>query len=74
MANHVVKSPIYQPWIYTSGVGQFNDQMMRAQFWNRIHHGDDDTNGWHINVSPSVKRDPRMQIPYGYWYFGHRRQ
>ena len=70
MVNHVVKSPIYQPWIYTSGVGQFNDQMMRAQFWNRIHHGDDDANGWHIKVSPSVKRGRRMQIPFGYWFFG----
>ena len=37
----MVKSPVFQPWIYTNGVGQFNDQMFRAEFFNRIHHGDD---------------------------------
>jgi hypothetical protein len=70
IVNNVVKSPIYQPWIYTSGIGQFNDQMMRAQFWNRITHGDDGPNNWHTNVSPVVKHGRRMQIPFGSWFFG----
>src|ERR1019366_9369404 len=29
-------SPEFEPFIYTNGVGQFNDQMMRAAFANRI--------------------------------------
>ncbi len=43
--------------------------MMRAQFWNRIHN-DHSTNNWHLNLAPSVKRARRMQIPFGFWFFG----
>jgi len=70
IVNNVVRSPIYQPFIYTSGIGQFNDQLMRAQFWNRITPGDDRPNNWHTNVSPAVKHKRRMQIPFGFWFFG----
>ena len=31
-----VGSPEFQPFIYTNGVGQFNDQMFRAEFADRI--------------------------------------
>ena len=27
IVNNMVNSPVFQPWIYTNGVGQFNDQM-----------------------------------------------
>jgi hypothetical protein len=43
---------------------------MRAQFWNRITHGDDRPNNGHTNVSPAVKHGRRMQIPFGFWFFG----
>ena len=36
VVQNVVKSPIFQPFIYTNGVGQYNDQMMRAEFADRI--------------------------------------
>ena len=67
IVNNMVNSPVFQPWIYTNGVGQFNDQMFRAEFFNRIHHGDD-ANNWHVTISPSVKRGRRMQIPWGSWF------
>jgi hypothetical protein len=65
----VLNSPVFQPWIYTSGIGQFNDQMMRAQFADRIHSGHYGDNGWHVNLLPRVKTPRRMQIPFGSWYF-----
>jgi len=67
LAQAVVNSPIFQPFVYTSGIGQYNDQMQRAEFWNRTHHG---TNNWHTLLSPSVKRGRTMDIPYGFWFFG----
>jgi hypothetical protein len=72
----LVKSPIFEPFAYNSGTGQFNDQLMRTQFWDRIHHseqdnwGDDNSDeGWHILLRPSVKTTRRMQIPFGFWFF-----
>ena len=67
IVHNMVNSPVFQPWIYTNGVGQFNDQMFRAEFWSRIHHGDDGNN-WHVTISPHVKRGRRMQIPFGSWF------
>jgi hypothetical protein len=67
LAQAVVNSPIFQPFVYTSGIGQYNDQMQRAEFWNRTHHG---TNHWHTLLSPSVKTGRTMDIPYGFWYYG----
>lgn len=60
----IVGSPVFQPWFYTSGIGQFNDQMMRAEFWNRING-----NNWHNLLMPVVRKERRMQIPWGFWYF-----
>jgi len=60
----VVGSPVYQPWIYTSGVGQFNDQMMRAEFADRIQGND-----WHNILAPVVQTARRMQVPFGFWFF-----
>lgn len=64
----VLNSPIFQPWIYTSGIGQINDQEMRAQFWDRIHRGGSD-NGWHTLLAPTVRKTRVMQIPSGFWFF-----
>lgn len=60
----MLNSPVFQPWFYTSGVGQFNDQQMRAEFSNRTTG-----NGWHNVLAPVVRTPRRMQIPYGFWYF-----
>jgi hypothetical protein len=60
----IVGSPVFQPWFYTSGVGQFDDQIMRAQFWNRFNGSN-----WHNLLAPVVRRERRMQIPFGFWFF-----
>jgi hypothetical protein len=69
----VVNSPMFEPFQYLSGFGQFDDQMMRTQFWNRIRSNDEDEgdsdDGWHTNLAPSVKTARRIQMPYGSWYF-----
>lgn len=66
-------SPIFEPFTYTSGTGQFDDQMQRATFWNRFAHvGDDDDHdtshvGWHTLLAPSVKDARVMRVPSGAW-------
>ncbi len=66
LAKTVTNSPVYQPFTYTSGTGQFNDQMMRAQFWDRLHQGADDA--WHVTLTPETKCGRRMRIPFGSWF------
>ena len=68
IVNAVVASPIFEPWFYTSGIGQFNDQMMRAQFWDRIHANHFD-NGWHNILFPRVRTARNIQVPFGSWFF-----
>jgi hypothetical protein len=63
MVNDVLRSPMFQPFIYTSGVGQFNDQMMRAQFADRMR------SGYHVLLSPTVKTRRRLQVPFGSYHF-----
>jgi len=65
-------SPIFQPFIYTSGIGQFNDQMMRAEFWNRIQKsgdGEGEDGGWHTNLVPKLRTARHMEVPFGSWSF-----
>jgi hypothetical protein len=71
IVNAVVKSPLFQPFTYTSGAGQINDQMMRAQFWNRIGRGEDSGGGgnWHTLLAPQVQTTRSMSIPFGSWFF-----
>ena len=68
IVNGVLGSPLFQPFIYTSGIGQFNDQLMRAEFWDRIHHHGSDNhgsdNGWHTKLVPRLRTGRRMQIPF----------
>jgi hypothetical protein len=59
IVGNVLKSPIFQPFTFSDGTGQFTDgQMMRAEFWNRIDHdrnengnkngnGNGNDGGWH---------------------------
>ncbi|MBV8207017.1 MAG: hypothetical protein JO041_09515 [Acidobacteria bacterium] len=66
----VVHSPMFEAVQFNSGTGQFGDEMQRAAFWNRIDHSaDSDTAGWHTLLSPSVKRERTMAIPFGYGYY-----
>jgi hypothetical protein len=65
----VVNSPIFQPFVYTSGVGQYNDQMQRAEFWDRIRQDEEGTHNWHTFLSPSVKTGRTMNVPYGFWHY-----
>jgi hypothetical protein len=57
-------SPEFVPFIYTNGVGQFNDQMMRAAFANRIHNHDGEEGGWHTILQPRLRTRRRMEIPF----------
>jgi hypothetical protein len=58
-----LNSPEFVPTSFTSGFGQFNDQQMRAEFWNRIHNSGFD-NGWHTNLIPRLRTARRMRIPF----------
>ncbi len=64
-----VHSPIFEPFTYTSGTGQFTDQMQRASFWNRFAHfgEDNDGPGWHTVLLPVVQRTRVMRLPSGSW-------
>jgi hypothetical protein len=59
----VVHSPMFENVTYTSGTGQYNDQMMRAEFWDRIHSGSfDGENGWHNLLTPTVRHRQTMTL------------
>jgi hypothetical protein len=65
VVNNALASPEFEPFIYTNGVGQFNDQMMRAAFANRLrhHHGDGD-DGWHTILRPKLRTARTIQVPF----------
>lgn len=65
VVNNALTSPEFEPFIYTNGVGQFNDQMMRAAFANRLrhHHGDGD-DGWHTILRPKLRTARTIQVPF----------
>jgi hypothetical protein len=44
---NIVNSPIYQEASFPNGVGQFNDMMQRATFWNKM----DAEREWHVRLS-----------------------
>jgi hypothetical protein len=66
-------SPVFQPFTYTSGTGQYTDEMMRAQFADRLGHGwrdrHGDNDGWHTVLRPSVKTPRVIQIPHGSYHY-----
>ena len=59
----VLASPVFQPFSASGGFTQFGDGMMRAQFWDRIHHGAAD-NGYHTILIPQPKRVRHMRMPF----------
>jgi hypothetical protein len=74
MLRTTLQSPIFDSFAYASGTGQFTDQMMRTMFSNRLNRddrdpGDDNNNGWHNILKPSVKTTRAMQIPRGKYRF-----
>ncbi|MGC1649926.1 MAG: hypothetical protein WA741_29220 [Candidatus Sulfotelmatobacter sp.] len=65
VVNNALVSPEFEPFIYTNGIGQFNDQMMRASFADRLrhHHGDGD-DGWHTMLRPKLRTARTIQVPF----------
>jgi len=65
LVRNAVNSPEFTSNTYTSGTGQFNDQMFRAEFWNRITGGEGEgpPNNWHTLLQPSVKQARTIQVP-----------
>ncbi len=55
-------SPEFVPNVYTNGVGQFNDQMMRAQFANLLHGGAGDE--WHTILRPKLRTARSIKVPF----------
>jgi hypothetical protein len=73
----VLQSPIFENWPYITGRTQWTDAIFREEFLNRVHGddrgGDEDCDtghGWHNLLDPDVKKVQRMQIPYGFWFYG----
>ena len=66
-----LRSPVFEPFSFTSGTGQLTEQLMRAEFWDRIRHdGDGDDGGGYRNVlRASQKRTRTMQVPFGSYAF-----
>ncbi len=60
-----LESPEFVPHAYTNGRGQFNDQMMRAEFANRLHGDDEDgEGGWHTLLEPRLRTARIIQVPF----------
>ena len=61
-------SPEFVPAAFTNGVGQFNDQLMRAEFANRLGRGDDgegdEEDGWHTLLDPELRTARTIKVPF----------
>ena len=71
-----LESPEFVPFTYTNGTGQFNDQLMRAEFANRINAEDDDSqSGWHNILNPALRTPRKIKVPFytatgaNAWYY-----
>ena len=72
-----LRSPEFVPNGYTNGVGQFNDQLMRAEFANRLgdRENDDDDGGWHTFLNPKPRTMRTIKVPFytatgtNAWYY-----
>ena len=60
--NAALASPEFVPNVYTNGQGQFNDQMMRAEFANELHGeaGSD----WHTILHPKLRTARTIRVPF----------
>jgi hypothetical protein len=73
--NSALESPEFEPFIYTNGVGQFNDQMMRAEFANRISNRGGEDDGWHTILRPRLRTARTIRVPFltssgaNAWYY-----
>ncbi len=55
----VVRSPMFQPFLYSSGFSQFNDAMFRSEFVSRMRG-----EGWHTLLVPDPKDAHHMRVPF----------
>jgi len=55
-------SPEFLPNIYTNGTGQFNDQMLRAEFANFLHS--ESGEGWHTTLVPALRKARTITVPF----------
>jgi len=56
---NIVNSPIYQDASFANGIGQFNDMMQRATFWNKM----DPARQWHIRFTqPKVMHTVDIEV------------
>ncbi len=68
-------SPEFTPFVYTNGVGQFNDQMMGDAFANRISNQGEEEEGWHTILRPRLRTAGTIQVPFltasgtNAWYY-----
>jgi hypothetical protein len=70
-------SPEFASNGYTNGAGQFNDQMMRAEFANRLGNREDDNGegGWHTFLDPKPRTSRTIKVPFltangaNAWYY-----
>jgi hypothetical protein len=68
-----LSSPEFVPFVYTNGVGQFNDQMMRAEFANHLHGEDGES--WHTILHPKLRTARTIKVPFltasgtNAWYY-----
>ncbi len=71
--NAALQSPEFVPNVYTNGQGQFNDQMMRAEFANQLHGGAE--SDWHTTLHPKLRTARTIKVPFlttggtAAWYF-----
>lgn len=56
------ESPEFVPNIYTNGVGQLNDQIMRAEFANLLHG--DAQDDWHTILNPKLRTARTLKVPF----------
>jgi len=55
----LAQSPEFEPFLYTSGVSQFNDAMFRSEFASRMKD-----QGWHTLLRPDPKGAHHMPVPF----------
>ena len=60
--DEALASPEFVPNVYTNGVGQLNDQIMRAEFANVLHGeaGED----WHTILLPKLRTARTIKVPF----------
>jgi hypothetical protein len=60
--NAALASPEFVSNVYTNGQGQFNDQMMRAEFANELHG--EAGSEWHTILRPRLRTARTIKVPY----------